>query len=262
MEIELAEGSFDALIFDCDGTLVDTAPAHYHAIKTAYEQHDLTMPASWYYARVGLMPSALMDAYEAEFGKFPVPRSALSEAYSEVYHSRLNQLQEVAVVAEIARRWQGRVPMAVASNGHCENVQATLRSVNLLSLFSCVVAVEDVPQGKPAPDLFLEAARRPRRPESGLSTSARYGVPNGRRRSKLLAVQLSVLRFDCAVPTCSSALRLRKITRNEGEQLECISLYNNMLVAKSEGASSLSRSRPLYPNFSKIWFRLPRSQEL
>lgn len=160
MEIELTDGSFDALIFDCDGTLVDTAPAHYYAIKTAYERHGLTMPAPWYYARVGLMPSALMDAYEAEFGKFPVPRSALSEAYSEVYQSRLSQLQEVVVVAEIARGWHGRVPMAVASNGHCENVRATLRSVDLLSLFSCVVAVEDVPRGKPAPDLFLEAARR------------------------------------------------------------------------------------------------------
>lgn len=50
--------------------------------------------------------------------------------------------------------------MAVASNGRRQNVEATLRVTNLLPLFDCVIASDDVLRGKPEPDVFLEAARR------------------------------------------------------------------------------------------------------
>jgi HAD superfamily hydrolase (TIGR01509 family) len=69
-------------------------------------------------------------------------------------------IREVAVIAEIARAWHGRVPMAVASNGRRENVEATLAVTKLLPLFDFIVAAEDVERGKPEPDVFLEAARR------------------------------------------------------------------------------------------------------
>lgn len=51
--------------------------------------------------------------------------------------------------------------MAVASGGTREIVKATLLATNLLALFDTVVTIEDVQgRGKPAPDIFLEAARR------------------------------------------------------------------------------------------------------
>ena len=51
--------------------------------------------------------------------------------------------------------------MAVASGGTREIVEATLTAVKLLDLFDAVVTIEDVGgRGKPAPDMFLEAARR------------------------------------------------------------------------------------------------------
>jgi beta-phosphoglucomutase-like phosphatase (HAD superfamily) len=51
--------------------------------------------------------------------------------------------------------------MAVASGGTREIVKATLLATNLLALFDAVVTIEDVQgRGKPAPDIFLEAARR------------------------------------------------------------------------------------------------------
>jgi len=51
--------------------------------------------------------------------------------------------------------------MAVASGGTREIVEATLLTTNLLRFFHAVVTIEDVQgRGKPAPDIFLEAARR------------------------------------------------------------------------------------------------------
>ncbi len=63
-------------------------------------------------------------------------------------------------VASLARLWHGRVPMAVASNGRRANVEASLGATGLLPLFDVLVAAEDVAAGKPAPDVFLESARR------------------------------------------------------------------------------------------------------
>ena len=160
MAIQLNPADFEALIFDCDGTLVDTAPAHLAALRAALKAHDLDMPGPWYFERVGLTPMALLDDYEEHFGALPVTRPELLAIYKVSYLEGVDQLEEVTLVADLAREWHGRVPMAVASNGERENVRSSLKSVGLLQLFDTIVAAEDVSRGKPAPDVFLEAARR------------------------------------------------------------------------------------------------------
>lgn len=160
MAIILQAGSFDAIIFDCDGTLVDTAPAHYRAIQQALQLVGRDMPAPWYFARVGLTPDALLDQYEEAFGLLPVSRPDLLRPYASAFQRSAEELREITVVADVARAWHGRVPMAVASNGQRENVAGSLRSAGLLSLFDFIVSAEDVSRGKPAPDVFLAAAER------------------------------------------------------------------------------------------------------
>jgi beta-phosphoglucomutase-like phosphatase (HAD superfamily) len=162
MDLSLPEGTFSALIFDCDGTLVDTAPAHLRALQKALEPLDLTMTPEWYYPRGGLTPKALWDEYEAQQNGISLPRERLMERYNAAFELGLNQLQEITVIAEIARRWHGKVPMAVASNGRKANVEASLTATGLLPLFDTLVAAEDVAHGKPEPDVFVEAARRMR----------------------------------------------------------------------------------------------------
>ena len=155
---------FSALIFDCDGTLVDTAPAHFYAITEALKLQGHTMDRDWYMARAGLTPDALLDAQEAAvaaLGKIlPLDRATVFATYNEHFRAGLHLLREVEAVAALAREWHGRVPMAVASNGRLANVQASLRATGLLPLFDLIVSADDVTHGKPAPDVFLEAAHR------------------------------------------------------------------------------------------------------
>jgi HAD superfamily hydrolase (TIGR01509 family) len=54
----------------------------------------------------------------------------------------------------------GQKPLAVASGGHRRIVMTTLRGLGIAELFQAVVCAEDYINGKPAPDPFLEAARR------------------------------------------------------------------------------------------------------
>ena len=155
---------FSALIFDCDGTLVDTAPAHFFAITEALKLQGHTMDRDWYMARAGLTPDALLDAQEAAVaaaGKvLPLNRNTVFATYNDHFRAGLPLLREVAAVAALARAWHGKVPMSVASNGRLLNVQASLRTTGLLPLFDLIVSADDVAHGKPAPDVFLEAARQ------------------------------------------------------------------------------------------------------
>ena len=152
---------YAGLIFDCDGTLVETAPLHFLAVNEALRPLGLEMPAEWYYARVGLTPAALFADFEAEHG-VEIDTKELEKRYGPFFAENLHRVEEISVVAEVARANHGKVPMAVASNGHLENVRATLTVTGLLSLFDHVVTAEQVAHGKPAPDVFLEAARRMR----------------------------------------------------------------------------------------------------
>ena len=160
MFFPLVEGTFDALIFDCDGTLVDSAPAHLNSIQQALAPLGLTMPPEWYAPRHGLSPDGLLDAYEADFNVSALAREALWERNNAAYQASIPLIREISLVADIARQWHGRVPMAVASNGVLGNVEATLRSTNLRQLFDTIVTAAEVAHGKPAPDVYLEAARR------------------------------------------------------------------------------------------------------
>jgi beta-phosphoglucomutase-like phosphatase (HAD superfamily) len=162
MAFVLEKGTFDALVFDCDGTLVDSAGAHFYSIQQALAPLDLTMPPEWYKRRTGLGPDDLLDAFEAEFTTQPLDRRAFYERTNEAYLAGVNLIQEIKVVTDVARQWFGKIPMAVASNGVRRNVEATLVATRLRPLFYTIVTADDVEHAKPAPDVYLEAARRMR----------------------------------------------------------------------------------------------------
>ena len=105
---------FRALIFDCDGTLVDTAPAHFYAITEALKVQGHTMDRSWYMARAGLTPDALLDAQEAAVaaaGKvLPLDRATVFATYNDHFRAGLPLLREVEAVASLRARGTAKCP--------------------------------------------------------------------------------------------------------------------------------------------------------
>lgn len=186
MAFELERGSFDALVFDCDGTLVDSAPAHLHSMQQALASLGLTMDPEWYSTRHGLGPDDLLDAYQADFKIESLVREDFYEAVNATFLANLHLIEEIQAVADVARHWFGVVPMAVASNGVRKNVEATLVATRLRPLFYTIVTAGEVQRAKPAPDVYLEAAHRMRvRPErvvvfedsnEGLEAASRAGM--------------------------------------------------------------------------------------
>ncbi|WP_327059440.1 HAD family hydrolase [Kitasatospora sp. YST-16] len=78
----------------------------------------------------------------------------------ERYLDHLGAVTAIGPVAGLARESVGRVPLAVASGGTRRTVEATLRHLGLDGLFARVVTRDEVERGKPAPDVFLLAARQ------------------------------------------------------------------------------------------------------
>jgi len=72
----------------------------------------------------------------------------------------LDTVELLEEVASFARENRGKIPMAVASGGSRVVVEKTLQSVGISDWFDEVVSSDEVENGKPAPDIFLETALR------------------------------------------------------------------------------------------------------
>ncbi|MBE7209384.1 MAG: HAD family phosphatase [Gluconacetobacter diazotrophicus] len=157
--VEALVAAAGAILFDCDGTLVDTPPLYARAWAAGVEPSGVAMAPGWYEARAGLSEHVLLDAFEREHGVV-LDRAEVGRVARAAFRELMPGLREIAAVAAVARANRGRLPMAVASGGPREVVRACLEATGLLDLFDAVVTVEDAARPKPEPDLFLEAARR------------------------------------------------------------------------------------------------------
>jgi HAD superfamily hydrolase (TIGR01509 family) len=157
--IDLEPYRFSALIFDCDGTLAQTAGLHYRSMAVALRAQGHDIARGWYDARVGLSRHDLFADYSAQFG-VALDVEAAARDSRQVFGELAHQARPIEQVVATAAHYHGRVPLAVASGGDAELVDATLRAIGALAYFDAVVTVGDVARGKPAPDLFQAAAHR------------------------------------------------------------------------------------------------------
>jgi HAD superfamily hydrolase (TIGR01509 family) len=157
----LPDESFEAFIFDCDGTLADTMPAHYAAWLESLDSAGFThgFPEEQFYSYGGVPTRVIIDRLNAQHGT-AMDREAVFHAKERAYLRLSEVIDPVVPVAELARRSFGRIPTAVASGGPRDVVETTLLRIGLAGRFNAVVTADDVRHGKPAPDIFLEAARR------------------------------------------------------------------------------------------------------
>lgn len=159
MDIAFPTRQFGGYIFDCDGTIADTMPLHYLAWSQAMADFGGTFPEDLFYAWGGKPTTAIVEQLNAMYGLSLDVETTVAK--KESYYLRtVSQVTPVEPVLAFAKSLHGKAPMAIASGGHHELVDATLDALGITHLFETVVCAEDYKNGKPAPDPFLEAARR------------------------------------------------------------------------------------------------------
>lgn len=146
------------LIFDCDGTLVDTMPIHYVAWCDMLKRHGMEMNEDRFYSYAGWPTVKIIEALAKEKGVKCDP-DAWAHEKEELYIEGMSKLQPIQSVIALAQREKGRRKLAVASGGWRRLVKQSLTIVGIEDLFDAIVGADDVVHGKPAPDVFLKAAQ-------------------------------------------------------------------------------------------------------
>jgi beta-phosphoglucomutase family hydrolase len=147
------------LIFDCDGTLADTMPLHWRAWQMVTQRHGIHFPEDRFYSLGGVPSRDILKLLAKEQGR-SLDHIAVAHEKEEAYLPLLSEAEPIQAVVEIARANHGKIPMAVASGGSEKIIGMVLDHLKIRHLFDVIVTNEMVKNQKPAPDIFLEAARR------------------------------------------------------------------------------------------------------
>jgi HAD superfamily hydrolase (TIGR01509 family) len=151
-----------ALIFDMDGTMVDSMPAHARSWEVFTRRHDITLPIAEVLRRTTGRNG--VECIRELFGPDVDDARAL-ELIAEkerIYRDAFGrEFREVAGFRRFAQQVMQRgLKLAVATAGDRHNIAFALEHLKLAQPPDAIVGGDEGIAGKPAPDLFLEAARR------------------------------------------------------------------------------------------------------
>jgi beta-phosphoglucomutase-like phosphatase (HAD superfamily) len=148
----------EALLFDCDGTLVDTMHLHRIVWHQIFGRYGFDITDDWWeeYANVALAPFVRAVIPEADDALV----NELLEEGNALFVDALHLLEPIEHVVEVVRTQHGRLPMAVVTGGFRDVVVPSLDAVGITGLFDAIVCADDVIHSKPAPDLYVLAMER------------------------------------------------------------------------------------------------------
>ncbi len=178
-------GKISALIFDLDGTLIDTMPAHYLAWKEAIKAYDWQFTEEHFYSMAGWPTLKVAQVVMAACGN-PEPAEVIASRKESLFLAHLSEMRPIEPVVAIARRFAGRLPMAIATGSRAGQADTLLNLLGIKDLFQVILTADDGLPGKPHPAIFLKAAELMGAPakeclvfedgEAGLAAAAAAGM--------------------------------------------------------------------------------------
>jgi HAD superfamily hydrolase (TIGR01509 family) len=148
------------VIFDCDGVLVDSEPLSMRADVMLLKQHGIEISEAEAHNRfVGTTFQAMLDMMTTQFGTaFPPDLHAVKNTMVEALYR--SELKIVSGVVDVLDALKARgISVSIGSNSPKKRVGLAVELVGIADRFDRIVSYEDVTNGKPAPDIFLRAAK-------------------------------------------------------------------------------------------------------
>ena len=154
--------SITAVIFDMDGVLTDSEPLINEAAVTMFREQGLTVRAEDFHPFVGTGEDRYLGGVAEKYGfplDLPAAKARTYEIYLELVPRRLRAFPGAVNLVRDCQKHA--LEVAVASSADLIKIEANLRQVGLSPhTWDAIVSAEDVAQRKPAPDIFLAAARK------------------------------------------------------------------------------------------------------
>ena len=148
-----------ALLFDCDGTLADTMALHYQAWHETLLPHGVDCPRSFIDTHAGVPTHGIVAEVNKLWG-VSLDAEEITHEKETRFAKRIHLVRPIEKVLATAHNHFDKLALAVVSGGTKKMVHAVLETIKALHLFPVVITADDPVAPKPAPDVFLEAARR------------------------------------------------------------------------------------------------------
>jgi beta-phosphoglucomutase-like phosphatase (HAD superfamily) len=146
------------LIFDCDGTLVDSMSLHMRAWEHAISKAGAVWDYDFFFSKKGMEEKEIVDLYNERFAT-SLDSITTVRCKHEYFQAHASGFKPIEHVVAVVWRYKDILPMAVASGSTRENVHLELQAVGIEHLFKVILTADDGIRPKPASDIFLEAAR-------------------------------------------------------------------------------------------------------
>jgi HAD superfamily hydrolase (TIGR01509 family) len=151
-----------ALIFDLDGTLIDTVYAHVFSWQRALAEEGMPIDGWRIHRRIGMSGGLFVRAAARELGRQIDHTLAekLQRRHGELFRQILPERRPLPGAVELLRELtQARVPYGIATSGRRPEIDGSLQA---LGIAADVVVIErgDVARAKPEPDMFLACQQR------------------------------------------------------------------------------------------------------
>lgn len=160
--VEVAKNKVKAVIFDLDGTLVDSEPNYSEADnKTLAEYGILELSAEMKRKYVGIGTKEMMEDIKKMYDINETIENLVSKKnkyYLEIAKENTPVFPEMHKFLQFLK--SNNYPLALASGSSPEIIETVLSITKLKEYFDVILSAEQVEKGKPAPDVFLEAAKQ------------------------------------------------------------------------------------------------------
>lgn len=150
---------YDALIFDMDGTLVDSGQLHEFAWATMLNKYAIPIDRILMRSLAGVPTKGTIEILLEKFNlKLDASLDEMNNFKEQVVHENMHKYVKPTALLEVAKKYHGIKPMAVGTGAYTQEAQSILTLCGLDQYISVVVGADQVKNPKPAPDTFLRCA--------------------------------------------------------------------------------------------------------
>lgn len=146
-----------ALIFDLDGTLADTMPVHFLAYKTILADYGIEFTPEIFATLAGVPAVQTIEQLNERFGT-TMNAEEVGHFKEAEYEKIMHKMKPIEPVIELAKKYHGKMPMAVGTGGYHRLAWKTMNILGLDKYFDVLVSSNDVTHPKPHPETFLKCA--------------------------------------------------------------------------------------------------------
>lgn len=151
--------NYEALIFDMDGTLVDSGQLHEFAWSEMLNKYGIPIDRPLMRSLAGVPTKATIEILLEEFNlTASATLDEMNDFKEKLVHDSMHKFVKPTALIDVAKKYHGIKPMAIGTGAYTQEAETILKLCGLDQYISAVVGADQVQNPKPAPDTFLRCA--------------------------------------------------------------------------------------------------------